>query len=229
MARIVQTEKVKKGKLKTRILLIIAIILLLLIVSLLLYKFVFSKGNSKTRVEIKILDSMDEYGYSLSDNDSKYFKSEYENLKELLKQSDVDEDKYVEQVAKLFVIDLYTMGTKVNKYDIGGAEFYYSDKKAMYEQKVMDTLYSTLLDNTYGDRKQTLPVVKSVEIISNDGINYMLGKDKVEGYLIKLKWSYEKDLKYDDKASLVICKEDGNRWSVVDFQPTLTPKYEKIS
>ena len=228
MARVVQTEKVKKGK-KNKILIIVGIILVLVVACLLLYKFFFKKGESRTRIEVKVLDSMEEYGYSLSDNDSKFYKQEYDTLKSILKDNQVDQSKYVEQVAKMFVIDLYTIKTKINKYDIGGSDYYYRDKKGMYEQKVIDTLYSTLLDNTYGDRVQELPQVKSIEVISNEGIIYKLGNKNSECYQIKLKWTYEKDLGYDDKGSLVVCEENSNRWSVVDFQPTLSPKYEKNS
>lgn len=228
MARVVQTEKIKKNK-KNKILIIVAIILVAVAVSLILYKFVFNKGESRTRIEVKVLDSMEEYGYSLSDNDSKFYKEEYEKLKEILKENDVDQSKYVEQVAKMFVIDLYTIKTKINKYDIGGSDYFYRDKKGMYEQKVMDTLYSTLLDNTYGDRVQELPQVKSVEVLSNEGIIYTLGTKNVDCYQVKMQWTYEKDLKYDNKASVVVCEEEGNRWSVVDFQPTLNPNYEKNS
>ena len=39
--------------------------------------------------------------------------------------------------------------------------------------------------------------------------------------------TYVDDLGYDTEASVVVCKEDGVRWSVVDFQPTLTPEYEE--
>ena len=32
-------------------------------------------------------------------------------------------------------------------------------------------------------------------------------------------------MKYDYQGSVVLCKEDGIRMSVVDYQPTLNPKY----
>ncbi|MDE5888758.1 MAG: hypothetical protein K2H20_01935, partial [Bacilli bacterium] len=169
---------------------------------------------------------MEEYGYSLSDKDSAYFKKAYENLKELLKKDEIDEKEYSTSVARLFVIDLYTLSTKVNMYDVGGSEFYFKDKKSMYEQKVMDTLYATMLDNTFGDRKQELPEVNNVETVSVEETTYKLNDKEVDGYLVKLNIGYVKDLKYDNEASVVVCKEDGIRWSVVDFQPTLSPKYK---
>ena len=97
----------------------------------------------------------------------------------------------------------------------------------MFENKVMDTLYSNLLDNTYGDRKQALPEVKSVEIVSTEETKYKIGEEEKSAFLVKLKWTYVKDMGYDDEGSVVLCKEDGVRVSVVDFQPTLETEYEE--
>lgn len=196
-------------------------------IGLFAWKFVFNKPVEKKVVNVKVLDSLDEYGYSLSDKDSKYFKKEYEELKKILNEDKVDEKAYATQVAKLFTIDLYTLSTKINKYDVGGFEYYYDTKKDMFEQKVIDTLYSTLLDDTYGDRKQVLPEVTSVTVVSSEEIKYKLGDSEVNGYLVKLEMTYDSDMGYDNEASVVVCKENGIRWSVVDFQPTLKPKYEK--
>ena len=170
---------------------------------------------------------LDEYGYSLSDKDSDLMKDEYNILKDLLNSDSFSREEYAKQVAKIFVIDLYTISTKVNKLDIGGSEYYYLDKVSMFENKVMDTLYSNLLDNTYGDRKQALPEVKSVEIVSTEETKYKIGEEEKSAFLVKLKWTYVKDMGYDDEGSVVLCKEDGVRVSVVDFQPTLETEYEE--
>ena len=119
----------------------------------------------------------------------------------------------------------------MNKYDIGGLEYFYKDRSEMYEKKVMDTIYETLLDDTYGDRKQSLPLVSEVVVNSTEKTKYTLGEEEeakeVDGYLVKLNIKYKEDLGYDTEASVVVCKEDNSkRWSVVDFQPTLEPKYE---
>lgn len=226
MARKVRTEQDRKKRKKKIVIISIVIIIVGLLVGLALWKFVFNKSDNRTATPIKILDSQEEYGYSLSDRDSAYFKKEYEKLKELLKSNNIDDKEYATSVARLFTIDLYTLSTKVNMYDVGGAEFYYQDKKDMFEHKVMDTLYSSVQDDTYGDRKQELPEIKEVETVSVEDITYNLGDKEVKGYLIKLNMTYVKDLKYDTEASVVVCKEEGIRWSVVDFQPTLNPKYK---
>ncbi len=227
MVRKIKTEQEKK-KSKKKVIIIVSVIVALLVVIGLIVGFVLTRDNGdKTIVEIKELDNLGDYKYKLTDKDSKYFKSEFEVLKKILNSSEVDEEKYVNQVAKMFVIDLYTMSTKVNKYDIGGLEYYHDTKKDMYEQKVMDTLYSTMQDDTYGDRNQVLPEVTNVEIVSTEKTKYLMGEAPTDGYLVKLKITYASDLGYDDEASLVICNEKGKRWSVVDFQPTLSPVYEE--
>jgi ABC-type Na+ efflux pump permease subunit len=226
MARKIKTEQQKKKS--KRVLIIVLIVLVLLIIGgILVGTFVFGKDDNKTIVEIKELDNLSDYNYKLTDKDSEYFKKEFEELKKIVNESEVNEEKYATQVAKMFVIDLYTLSTKVNKYDIGGIEYYHSTKKEMFEQKAMDTLYSTLLDDTYGDREQVLPEIKGVEIVSVEKTKYLMGEQVVDGYLVKLNMSYVSDMGYDTKASVVVCKEEGVRWGVVDFQPTFTPKYAK--
>lgn len=220
--------KLKKKKRKKKILLILVLIIIV-VGGILVYNFKFKNknGSSKNVVTVKVVDSLDDYGYSISDKDSKYYKSEFENLKKILKASSVDEEAYSTQVARLFVIDLYTMSTKLNKYDVGGTEYFYKDKADMYTKKVMDTLYSTLIDDTYGDRKQSLPEVSNVETVSTEKTTYTIGKKGKDGYLVKLKLTYVTDMGYDDEASVVVVKEDGIRWSVVDYQPTLKPTYDE--
>ena len=225
MARKLKTEQ-EKTKSKKKILIISLVVILIAVIAVGVGILVTNKDEKKSIVEVKELDNLGDYNYKLTDRDSKYFKSEFEELKKIVNSKEIDEEKYVTQVARMFVIDLYTMSTKVNKYDIGGLEYYHNTKKDMYEQKVMDTLYSTLLDDTYGDRTQALPEVKSVENMSTEKIKYNLGETVVDGYLVKLKMTYVSNMGYDTEASLVICKEEGIRWSVVDFQPTLNPEYE---
>lgn len=226
MARKVKTEKTKKkSKLKV-FMLIIFVLLILAGVGFLIFKSLNKEEKVKEAVKVTVVDSLDDYGYSLSDRDTKFYKSEYEVLKKILNENKVDEKEYATQVARLFAIDLYTMSTKVNKYDAGGSEFFYKDKLDMFNTKVMDTLYSTLLDDTYGDREQELPEVKSIETVLVEETTYTIGEKKVDGYIVKLKWTYVKDMGYDSQASIVVCPEDGIRWSVVDFQHTLSPEYD---
>lgn len=226
MARKINTEKEKKKSKKNMIIIFMIIIVIIGGGCFYVWKFGFRKTQSKAQVVTVLDKSLDEYGYALTDKDSKYFKAEYEELKEILKKDKVDEKEYATKVARMFVIDFYTLSTKLNKYDVGGTEFFYDKKREMFENKAMDTVYSSLLDNTYGDRKQELPEVINVETVSMEETTYSLGEEKVDGYLVKLNISYKEEMKYDDEASIVVCKEEGMRWSVVDFQPTLKPEYK---
>jgi hypothetical protein len=229
MARKVKTEKQKKRKFGKILLYFCVIVLAIGILGGTGY-FVFkylSKDDEpkKQAVEVVVLDSLDEYGYSLSDSDTDLFKEEYNVLKDILNEDKIKEDEFAKQVAKLFVIDLYTMSSKTNKLDVGGSEYFYLNKVSMFEKKVMDTLYANLLDNTYGDRKQELPEVNGVEVVSIDPMKYTVDGTTKDGFLVKLKWTYKVDMGYDSQGSVVLCKEDGIRMSVVDYQPTFNPKY----
>lgn len=245
-------RKIKpKKKSKFKIVLIVLIILIILGVGGYFgYDYYKNSLHTKKKIDVKVLDSIDNYGYSVSDRDSKLFKDEYEKLKKVLNEEEIQDKDYAEQVARLFVIDLYTISSKINKYDVGGREYFYNTKVDMYDLKVMDTLYANLEDDTYGDRKQDLPTVKNVTtkdinedsyiFIENVTINETTGakscrdgftiskndntkcvKEVEKVYVVNLEWEYEKDMGYDDEASIVVAKEDGNRWSVAEYKPKL--------
>ncbi len=224
MARKIKTEQEKKKTRKKIIIIIISI--LCLIAAIFGIAHLLSK-DEPSAVKVNILKQDENYGYTLTDKDSEYYKSEFDKLIDIIKANPIDEEAYATQVARMFTIDLYTMSTKINKYDIGGYEFYYSDKKDNLENTVIYGIYSSMLDDTYGTREQNLPEITNVETVSTEKTTYKLGEKEVEGYLVKLKMTYKEDLGYDKEGSVVVCKEEGIRWSVVDFQPTLEPKYDE--
>ncbi len=230
MAReVVTRQKKRKGK----IILVLFILILLGVGGFFGYKYIDKKLHP-TATEAKVLDTVEtkegyDYKYSLTDLDSKYYKEEFGKLKEILMAEPVDDEAYATQLAKCFVIDLYTMSTKMNKYDVGGQEFYYSDKQDDFGKAVMNTIYDNMIDNTYGDRKQDLPEVKEVTVNSTEKTKYLLGTTNVDGYLVKMNITYV-GIKADTVASVVLVKEkDGKKISVVDIQNTLKPKYETVS
>ena len=208
---------------------VIIILMVLLAFGGLLYLALSNKGEKKHKTEVTVLDALEEYGYTLSDADSELFKTEFNQLKEILKSTPRDDKLYSEQIAKLFVIDVYTMSTKFNIYDVGGNEFFYSSKVKMFEQKLIDTMYSTMEDNTYGDRKQELPEVKSVTVENAEETTYEKidkvdgkeVKEKVDGYKFVLSWDYVKDLGYDTKAEVTVVKDGDLKYSVIEFNTDL--------
>ena len=226
MARVIKTEKVKKNKRKKGFIIALIILILLGVGGYFGYKYIDKKLHP-TAIEVKELDKVEtkdyDYGYRLTDLDSKYYQEEFKKLKDILTQDEVNFDDYATQMAKCFAIDLYTMSTKLNKYDVGGQEFMYSEDQEDFGKYIINNM----ADNTFGDRKQDLPEVTKVDVQSTDKITYLLGTEKVDAYLVKMEISY-KGTKAKPSMSVVIVKEkDGKKLGIVDVQDTLNGKYDK--
>ena len=86
----------------------------------------------------KVENTIEKYGYAINDNASDYYKSEFEILKELAKNDDATEEDIVKQVAKLYIIDLLSLQEKINKYEVTCSQYFYSDKRNMNTQKIID-------------------------------------------------------------------------------------------
>ena len=70
--------------------------------------------------------------------------------------------------------------------------------------------------NSYGDRNQELPVVSNIEVVDYKTATYKLGEEEVPSYVVTLKWSYEKDLGYDQEG-IVTLVDNGDKIEVVEF------------
>ena len=198
----------KKYKLQLRVL----ILLIILIISLICF-ITFKK---ETKNNVKVVDSIDNYGYTLDQRDSKLMKDTYKKLKEILNEKEIDYDKYAEELAKLFVIDLFTINNKINKYDVGSLEYVYPDNVENFKTNVEDTIYKIVEDNTKGKRKQELPIVSSVNIEEETNGEYELFDVQNKSYIVKLKWTYEKDMGYDSNAIITLIEKD-NKLDVVEY------------
>ena len=113
-----------------------------------------------------------------------------------------------------FVIDLYTINNKINKYDTGGASFVYPDGRDNYKLNVQDTIYKYVEDNTNGKRTQNLPEVSSVIVKDSKKDTYKIGDNSFEAYKINLEWSYVQDLGYDKTGEIILIKKDRNIYVV---------------
>lgn len=217
-----EKKKLKKkynismGK-KYKIPLIIIFILLVVSISLLVIKYCFyNNTKNEPTVYSSILDNMESYGYTLDDQDSKLFKDKYYDLKKILESDEIDYDAYGKCLSELFIIDLYTLSTKINKFDVGGVEYVYDNEKEMFKNKVMDTLYETLEDNSYGTRKQELPTVKELVLEKEDEVTYQIDNKKLKGTKYTYNVEYEKDLGYSKKSEITVVKDD-NKMYIVEF------------
>ena len=191
---------------------ILLIILLFIIAGFVLIIYGKIQGVKKQEevVVTNVLDSIDKYGYSINDNVTSYYKEEFAKLKEM-----TDEEEIAKQVAKLFVIDLYSINYKINKYEITSAQYFYSEKRDMHKDKVLDTIYKLVEDNSYEDRKQELPEVKNVEIEKSEKSKFKMGDKNVDSYVVTLKIEYVKNMGYDNEAEITLVKDGENNISVV--------------
>lgn len=177
----------------------------------------FKPENKPINTKKVYTDSIKGYDYKLEKRDSKLYKEKYAELKKVLESKTIDYEEYAKLLAQLYIIDLYTIDNKVNTYDVGGSEFIYPDALENYELKVKDTIYRYMEDNSYGKRKQELPSVDSIKVESIKETTFELkgeeGKESksLEGYEVKLSWSYEKDLGYDEKATVILVKDEDEK------------------
>ena len=206
-----KTKNKQKRKDWIKGLLLAAVIFLIAFVILYIYGYLQRDKSEITNV-VNALDNIEKYNYVLNDNVTTYYKDEFHNLKGL-----EDEEEIAKQVAKLFVIDLFSINYKVNKYEVTSAQYYYSDKREMFRNKVIDTLYNFVIDNSYDDRKQDLPEVKEVTISETKKDTYKLGDEKRDCYVVKLSIAYVKDLGYDTKAKIKLVRDNDNV-SVVSYE-----------
>lgn len=158
-------------------------------------------------------DTIKGYDYTLKSNATKLYEDEFKTLKANL-EGNINYDEYAVSIAKLFIIDLYTINNKINKYDTGGVSFVYPDGRNNYKLNVQDTIYKYVEDNTDGKRTQNLPEVSSVIVKDSKKDTYKIGNNSFEAYKINLEWSYVQDLGYDKTGEIILIKKDKNIYVV---------------
>src|SRR5574344_486522 len=94
-----------------RYILLLAILVLFFLLGQ--YAFTIFKDKQKSTSNTEVTDEIKDYSYSLNNKDTDIYKSTFNELKTNLSGSK-DEQKYVEAIAKLFIIDFYTLDNKMN-------------------------------------------------------------------------------------------------------------------
>ncbi|MBQ4583427.1 MAG: hypothetical protein IJA94_00835 [Bacilli bacterium] len=195
----------------------IIIITILLLVSVVLGLVYFMRDNEHEFV-IKNKDIISKYNYSLKENDSSLKEEKFKELKNILKQDEIDDTEYAVVLAELFVVDVYDLDSKLNKYDIGGLEYIYESDKDKFKSIMQDTLYNNIEDNTLNNRKQVLP--KVINVTTNEVIQdeYKINDLSFSCWKIKIKIDYKKDLGYDNYVLVTVIK-DSEKLYVVEINP----------
>lgn len=198
----------KKRKIKTWPI-IMALVLICFVVLLFCLKDIYQSLSASVK-EVEILETIEEYGYSLNENDSTYVEELFKDLKKELSKKDIDEEAYASLISQIFVADFYSLKQAINKNDIGGIQFVYEAYQEDFINSAKSSIYAYVENNIYGTRKQELPMVTSVEVtdISQTEYDTDTAFDS-DAYEVELFVTYEQDLEYPTHVTLVLIHENG--------------------
>lgn len=197
-----------KKKIVVRIILITFILINIGGIGYYIYKSFFVKDNTPTNISEKVKEIGN---YTLYSNTSTLYKTTFEDL-----NNKADVTKYTNTIAKLFIIDFYSLNYKITNTDIGGLQFLSTDIRDNFKEKAINTIYKYIKSNVYNDRQQQLPEVKEVNIINNEIVEYTYKEQMVEANKITLNWSYKEDLGYDTTKTLYLIKQD-NTYVIIEM------------
>ncbi|MBQ6285154.1 MAG: hypothetical protein IJK67_02450 [Bacilli bacterium] len=186
------------------------ILALFILVGIVLFSYLGYKVYNdffKSRNTHKPIDSIELYEYTLNNNDTSIYKDNFRALSKVLNDKPINYSEYSKLISKLFIIDLYTLNNKMGSTDIGGLEFIHKDLRDNFKDNMGSSLYKFMETNLDGQRKQELPEVKDVEIIDITDTTYTYKDNIYDGYILNAKWTYVKDLGYQNTIKLTIIKE----------------------
>lgn len=208
--------KLKKGVKKK---IIIAVVILLVVILGIVLLNLPKKTKEKEEV-VKVVNEVEKYGYELKETKSKRYKKMFEELKEILSEEKVDEEKYVSKLTEMFIYDFYTLDDKSAKTDVGGVDFVYKEAVSNFLVNAQDTYYKYVESDLYNNRNQQLPIVDQVTIdaVTQQPYAYKTMNDD-NAYVIKTTWTYTKDefATYQNQAQLVFI-HDGVKLSLVELK-----------
>lgn len=186
---------------------IIVLLTLLILIGVKVYNDFFKKVEENPNVATE-KNSIKEFGYKLEDRDTVLYEKYYNELKKVLKEKEINYNKYAELLAKLYITDFYTLSNKISSTDIGSLDFIHPDSLENFKIKAGDTIYKTVISNLYNDRTQVLPEVSDInmEDISETKFNY--SETEYDAYEITLSWTYVEDMGYDTSKKLTLIKID---------------------
>ncbi|MBQ6323549.1 MAG: hypothetical protein IJI22_01815 [Bacilli bacterium] len=208
-----------KLKKKVKITLFIILWIIVAVAGIFVYKKYFATKSKEVK-EVKVVNQVEKYGYTLKENKPAKYKEMFEELKKILNKENVDEEEYVKKITEMFIYDFYSLNDKVAKTDIGGTEFVYNEILENFLKNAQDTYYKYIESNIYNNRKQSLPVVANISIDNVEKKPFAYGnKTDEEAYVVEASWTYTDDQfsSYQNKATLVFIHDDV-KLSLVELQ-----------
>ena len=206
-------------KLKKGVKRFLIVLLIVLILTAVILWFVFGRGEKKQEPQTAtVVETLDDYGYSLRSDATSLQKSLFEELKQVLNAEPINEEEYAKIVARSFIADFYTLDNKVTNNDVGGAQYFYSAVRDNFILSAQDSIYKYVESDLYGDREQELPIVTAVEVTSITSTTYTLGEVKDDkAYQVEATITYQKDLVYDSSRKLIIMHDENDHLSIVEI------------
>ena len=191
----------------------VLIVLLILIFIYCIGGIVYSLSIKDNKKQEDIFLTINGYDYKIKNDLSDLYKNEFNVLKTNL-ESDKSIDDYIKSIAKLYIIDLYSLNDKVNKYDVSASQYVKESSRENFKLKVSETIYKYIEDNSTGVREQNLPNVSEILVEDVSETTYMIDTNEYKAYQVLINWKYDKDLGYPTSAVLTLI-ENNNIVSVV--------------
>ena len=194
----------KKKKRRVKLKKLLLILILIALIAYIGINIINKKPKTPTK-EVEVIDSIDDFGYELNDNETKYYNDLFNKLKELLKEENYDEQEYAKVIGQLFLADFFDLDNKVMKSDVCGTQFVYEGYREDFEKGAISSMYKYVESNVYGDRKQSLPTVKEIteESIETKSFKYNNTSDS-NAYYLTMNINYTKDLGYPTKVEIFL-------------------------
>ena len=206
---------------KYKVWLIVIGVLLLGVISLGVLRIFYNDEEEKREVNVtSVISNISDYGYTLDDRDTDYMKEVFSELENILEALEIDYHAYAEALAKLFVIDFYTLENKINKYDVGSLEYILSSSVESFRLKAQDTIYRDVIDNTYRDRIQDLPEITNVEVVNTEDTTFTLNDEEVDAIKVEMNYEYKEDLGYDTEGTIYLVRNDV-KLEIVSYSPSI--------
>lgn len=176
-----------------------------IIISTLIILFIYSLGGIFNTFYLKKTSSkkngnvtINGYPYVMPKNYNSKQTKEFNKLKKTL-ENDHTEEEYINQLVKIFLMDLYTINNKKDSFDVSSDTYISKEFKKNYKLNVSDTLYKNI--NHTSVNKEDLPEVEDVNIIETN-INE-------ESIIVSTEIIYTKDLGYPKEEILQLEKING--------------------
>ena len=200
---------------KKKILVVLLVLIFLYCIGGVIYSVFVSQNNANEKSLSKIVE-INNFEYKIDEKrESSLYKKEFNLLKSNLESNSINIEEYIQSIAKLYIIDLYSLSTKNNKYDVTTSQYVKESIRENFKLKVSETIYKYIEDKNTDNREQELPLVSEVFIKSKENNVYLLDNTEYESYIVNIEWLYNKDLGYDTSATLTLIKE-GSIVSVVE-------------